>query len=103
MRTAGHVVQRRRYLRRQSLIFDCKRRRQLPGRSGAQQRCGDSGSISHPEQRDLQRGQLQAISGADNRLNDSAGPLLEVGLDEPGEVIGRRPRPARCAGPVLPT
>jgi hypothetical protein len=36
VRTAGHVVQGRRYLCRQSLVFDGQGRRQLPGRSGSQ-------------------------------------------------------------------
>ena len=34
--TAGHVVQRRSYFSRQSLIFNGERRRKLPGGSGSQ-------------------------------------------------------------------
>ena len=50
----------------------------------------------------LKRGQLEPFGRPDDRLHDPTAARLQIGLDEPGEVIGRRPGAPGGAVPVLP-
>ena len=103
IRSAGNVIKGRSNLGRQRLIFDGERRAQLASGTSAEQRSGDTWSVAYPEQGDLRRGEVQSFRCSGYRLNDATAARFQIGLDEPSEVVGRRPRPARRAIPVLPS
>ena len=59
------------------------------------------GASLHPQQRHLAGGQVEAVGSGRDRVDDGARAGLEVGLDEPREVLRCAPGAARTPGAVL--
>ena len=97
----GHVVQGPGDLVRQTLVVHRQRRRELAGRTSAQQRGGDPRGVPDPQQGHLQRGQVQPVGRSDDRFDHPPAAGLQIRLDEPREVVGGGPRPARGAVAIL--
>jgi hypothetical protein len=91
VRSAGNIIKGRGDLRWQPLIFNSQCRRHLASSSGAKQGSSDPWRVSHPEQRDLQRGEIQTLGGSYDRLHDATTARFQIRLDKPGKVIGRCP------------
>src|SRR4029453_18144176 len=92
----------RRNLGWQRLIFDSKGRNQLASGTRAEQGSGNPWGVADPKQSHLQWHEIEPLRCSDHCLYHATAAWFEIGLDEPCEVIGRRPRSAWRAIPVLP-
>jgi hypothetical protein len=102
IRSAGDIIERRGNLAWQRLVFDSQRRGQLASGTRAEQWSGDAWSVAYPEQSDLEWKKIKPIGCSNYGLHDASAARFEIRLDEPCEVVSRRPRSAWGAIPVLP-
>jgi hypothetical protein len=89
--SAGDIIKRRGNLGWQRQLFAGQRRNQLASGTRAKQWSGDARSVAYPKQSDLEWQQIQTLGGSNHRLYYSAAARFQIRLDEPREVVGRRP------------
>src|SRR4029453_13995785 len=99
---AGDIVKRRSDLGWQLLIFDSKGRNQLSSGTRAEQGSGNPRSDAHPKQSHLEWYEIEPLRCSDHCLYHATAARFEIRLDEPCEVISRRPRSTWRAVPILP-